>query len=177
MPRLLLLRHAKSSWAEPGMADIDRPLAPRGQRTAALMGKAMAERGFLPDLILCSPTRRTRETLAALKPHLGKKTPVAIADDLYETRSKDYRDAIAASGKNADSLLVIGHNPTMQATAIALSGTGDKALIDALSRKFPTVALAVIDFADDVTWRSLPSGGGRLIAFLTPADLGADADD
>ncbi len=70
MSRLLLLRHAKSDWGEAGLQDFDRPLAPRGQRAAADMAKAISAAGMLPDRILCSPARRTRETLAALRPYL-----------------------------------------------------------------------------------------------------------
>ena len=176
MLRLLLLRHAKSSWAEPGMADRDRPLASRGRKAGALMGRAMAERGLVPDLILCSPTRRTRETLDALKPNLGKKTAVTIVDELYEPGAADYRAVIAANGDDAKTLLVIAHNPTIQATAIGLAGAGDKSLIAALAGKFPTAALAVLDFANETTWSSLSAGAGRLTAFLTPADLGGDDD-
>ena len=71
MKRLVLLRHFKSSWPEPGIPDCDRPLAPRGQRDAIAMAEAMVTHDLVPERILCSPARRTRETLAALEPGLG----------------------------------------------------------------------------------------------------------
>src|SRR5882672_1530951 len=98
MYRLLLLRHAKSSWGDRQLADIDRPLSSRGESAAALMAEAIVDRGLLPDRVLCSPALRTRETLAALKPRLPKTTSVEISPALYEPPSGDYRDAIANEG-------------------------------------------------------------------------------
>jgi phosphohistidine phosphatase len=175
MPRLLLLRHAKSSWAEPGMPDRERPLAPRGRRAAERMAARIADPDLLPDRILCSPARRTRETLAALLPLLGE-IDVALANDLYEPEG-DYRSVIAAHRNGADRLLVIGHNPSIQTTALAL--VGKRASPD-LTAKFPTAALAVIDF-DAKGWTSLKAGSGHLAAFIRPRDLdggdGAPDDD
>ncbi len=89
MRRLLLLRHAKSAWDDPGMADRDRPLAPRGLRDAALMAAEIQRRGLHADRILCSPARRTRETLAALIPDIGDEARIAITAGLYEPPSGD----------------------------------------------------------------------------------------
>jgi phosphohistidine phosphatase len=175
MPRLLLLRHAKSSWAEPGMADRDRPLAPRGRRAAERMASRIAEPDLLPDRILCSPARRTRETLAALLPRLAGGIDIAIADDLYDSEEAEYREIICAHRGAADRLLVIGHNPDIQATAVALVGSADKRIAAELAAKFPTAALAVIDF-DAETWAGLRAGSGRLVAFIRPRDLDGGDD-
>ena len=122
MPRLLLLRHAKSSWDDHRLADINRPLAPRGHRAAQLIAEAIEERGFRPDRILCSPALRTRETLAALVAHLGEEDiEIEITHALYEPHSGDYRGVIAEQGDAAGTLLVIGHNPAIQATAVQLA--------------------------------------------------------
>ncbi len=173
MPRLLLLRHAKSSWAEQGKPDRERPLAPRGREAAERMAQEMDARGLLPDRILCSPARRTGETLAALLPHLPKSVELQIVDDLYEAPD-DYRTTIALHGEAASCLLVVGHNPAIHATAINLVGSADrKGAADILS-KYPTGALAVIDFVD--RWADLRPGGGRLAAFIRPRDLTDDPD-
>src|SRR5258707_7578642 len=149
MPRLLLLRHAKSSWDDPRLADINRPLAPRGHRAAQLIAQAIQERGFRPDRILCSPALRTRETLAALVSHLGDEDiDIEITQGLYEPHSGDYAEVISNHGDAADTLLVIGHNPAIQATAVRLSGRGDSAIATEIAAKFPTAALAVIDFEE-----------------------------
>ncbi len=176
MRHLLLLRHAKSSWASDGIADRDRPLAPRGARDAANMAKAIADRGLLPDRILCSTARRTRETLAALHPYLAAETEAVLVEDIYSSPAHDYAGIIADSGDDASRLLVIGHNPRIHATAVALTGKGDKADRTRLAAKFPTGALAVIAFSDG-GWEDIRAGAGRLETLVTPRDLDGEADD
>jgi phosphohistidine phosphatase len=176
MPRLLLFRHAKSSWADDATADIDRPLSARGRRAAAAMAKAIAERDLIPDRVLCSPARRTRETLAALLPHLGSDGQVSIEPRLYETGASDYRAVIAESGGAAKRLMVIGHNPAIQAAALELIGEGDDKLLAELAAKFPTGALAVIDLPA-AAWTGIAPRSGRLEAFLKPRDLIGGGDD
>ncbi len=169
MPRLLLLRHAKSSTEDPSLADIDRPLGPRGRRAASLVGEHMVRHRLLPDRILCSVARRTRETLAGLLPHLSGETDIAITGSLYEPRG-GYAEIIAAQGRQARTLLVIGHNPAMQDTATALIGSGNPILAAEVASKFPTAGLAVIDF-DIPAWRDMRTGTGRIVAFFRPRDL------
>jgi len=174
MPRLLLLRHAKSSWGDAGLADIDRPLSPRGRRNAATMAKAVDADGMVPDRILCSPARRTRETLAALLPYLNGEGRVATDPRLYETGAGEYCAVIARSGADAQTLMVIGHNPAIQQTALLLVGDGEPGLAAELSAKYPTGALAVIDFPQ-AGWSHIDPHSGYLAAFLKPRDL--DPDD
>ncbi len=181
MPRLLLLRHAKSSWGDPGLPDIERPLSPRGRRNAASMAKAIAADGMIPDRILCSPARRTRETLAALLPYLDDEGRVTIDPKLYDSTTGDYLAAIARSGGEARTLMVIGHNPTIHSTARLLAGGGEPGLAAELAAKYPTGALAVIDIGH-VGWNHLDPGSGHLAAFIRPRDLdpaddGDDGDD
>ena len=174
MPQLLLLRHAKSSWDGSGTADIDRPLSARGRRAAAAMAETIATRALIPDRILCSPAQRTRETLAALMPHLPARTAIAIAPELYEPIAGDYRATIAAHGDGAGTLMVIGHNPAIPATALILISAGDARLSSDIARKYPTGALATIVFPTG-DWSRLSPHSGRIEAFLKPRDLdGAD---
>lgn len=172
MPELMLLRHGKSSWDEPGLADRDRTLSPRGRRDAEAMATVIAA-DYPPDRILCSPTRRTQETLAALLSRLGERPDVVIAEELYG-QPGDYCDVIAAEGGEAEHLLVIGHNPAIQATALALVGSGDKALRAQLAEKFPTGALVVIRFKGK--WSAIGPSAGKLVAFHKPRDLGGPDD-
>jgi phosphohistidine phosphatase len=182
MPRLLLLRHAKSSWDDPRLADIERPLAPRGHRAAQLIAEAIEAQSFRPDRILCSPARRTRETLAALLSHLGDDDiEIEITHGLYEPHSGDYLEVIADHGDDARTLLIIGHNPAIHATAILLADGGDRTLVAEMTAKFPTAALAVLDF-DTADWSEAKAHSGTLLAFLTPKRLAKgtnehDADD
>ena len=175
MLRLLLLRHAKSSWADPGLADRERPLAPRGRDAANRMASVLTEPDFLPDLVLCSPARRTRETLQPLLPGLPDPSCVSVVDALYGAESGDYRQIIADHGGSADRLLVIGHNPEIHATALRLVNAAEddkKALL--LAAKFPTGALAVIDF-DLRDWSQIGPKTGHLAAFIRPRDLEEEA--
>src|SRR5690349_10069737 len=125
MPRLLLLRHAKSAAGDPGSPDIERPLTIRGRRAASLVGEHLVRHQMVPDRILCSSSKRTRETLCGLLPHLGNDCEIRITASLYEPASANYADAIAKLGANAQTLLVIGHNPIMQETAAFLIGSGN----------------------------------------------------
>jgi phosphohistidine phosphatase len=177
MPRLLLLRHAKSSWSEPGKPDRERPLAPRGRQAAERMAQEMSVRGLLPDRVLCSPARRTGETLAAVLPHLPESVDLQLIEDLYEAAG-DYRSTIALHGGDADCLLVVGHNPAIHATAVELIRAADRRSDTEIDSKYPTGALAVIDFK--VGWADIRPGGGQLSAFIRPRDLSDDpgaADD
>jgi phosphohistidine phosphatase len=171
MRTLLLLRHAKSSWQNAGLADLDRPLAPRGRRTAPLMARQMVEKGWVPDLVLCSQALRVRETWQLMAPLLGAKIPCKILRTLYPGAPSRLLMSIHRAADEARTLLLIGHNPGLAALATDLCGSGpDKALAQ-LRAKFPTGALAVIGF-DIERWSDLASGGGRLEAFVRPKDLG-----
>jgi phosphohistidine phosphatase len=174
MRHLLLMRHAKAEPGGPGAADRDRPLALRGRRNAALIGQAIASQGMMPDLVLCSPAIRTRQTLDAILPYFAVAPRTMFDDTLYGTGETDYLRSIAESGGSARRLLVIGHNPTIHATAIALTGSGDGAVRARLAGKFPTAALAIIAFSGGV-WSKALTGAGELLSLLVPRDLGADA--
>jgi phosphohistidine phosphatase len=143
-------------------------LAPRGHRAAQLIAEAIEERGLRPERILCSPALRTRETLAALVAQLGEEDiEIEITHALYEPHSGDYCEVIAAHGDAAGTLLVIGHNPAIQATAVLLSNGEDPAIAAELAAKFPTGALAVLEF-ELSAWSKLKARSGDVIAFLTP---------
>ena len=170
MPRLMLLRHAKSSWDAPEMRDFDRPLNARGRHAAPLMGRHMAAHALLPDRILCSSARRTRETLAGLLPHFDKDFDIRLTRALYESSRAHYLDVIRGHGDAARHLLVVGHNPAMQEVAIDLVGAGNPQLIQAIAADYPTAALAVIDFPEK-SWSDIRPAGGRIVAFFRPREL------
>ncbi len=171
MPRLLLLRHAKSAAGDPGMKDADRPLAARGRRSAPLVGQHLAEHSLIPNSILCSTARRTRETLAGLLGHLEGDILIRLTGALYEPHSGHYLDVITRFGETARTLLLIGHNPAIQETAHRIIGSGNDALRREAAGNFPTAALAVIDIDELHNWKDLKPGGGRIVAFFRPRDL------
>jgi phosphohistidine phosphatase len=167
MHRLLLLRHAKSSWDDPSLADRDRPLAPRGHRAAARMANHLRSDVPRPDLVLCSPALRTRETLDRMSNAFGD-AEVVVDDELYGAGEGELLERLRAVDDRFETVAVIGHNPGIHDLAIALAGSG--AELDRMEAKFPTGALAVLAF--DRLWRDVSPGGGLLEAFVTPKDLG-----
>ncbi|MGB4866545.1 MAG: histidine phosphatase family protein [Hyphomicrobium sp.] len=171
MIQLALLRHAKSSWDEPGIDDFDRPLNTRGRAAAPVMGQILASLKFQPDVVLCSPSVRTRETLACVKPHFEKKgaAQIKLIDQLYLASPADLMEHISSVASDAKRVLVIGHNPGLQMLASKLAASGDPAQLIRLNEKFPTAALALLSFPSD-TFANMDIQSGHLEAFITPKD-------
>ncbi len=172
MLTLALLRHAKSSWSNPTLHDRDRPLATRGVADAPLMGKAMAERGIDPELVLCSSARRTRDTLDLVLPELRVEPKIVYEDALYHASTKEMLDMLHGVQPGANRVMLVGHNPEIHAFALDLVGAGPKHFRDRLSAKYPTAGLAVINFANGL-WNSVAVNSGTLNLFLTPKDVRA----
>ena len=170
MRHLYLLRHAKSSWNEPALKDFDRPLAPRGWNTAPLMGDYMEKQGYKPDCILCSPAMRTRETLEMIQRHLNGSPEVFFNDSLYHASASGIIDLIRTLDGRYGKLLVIGHNPGIQELALLLTGRGPRHIWQAMWAKYPTAALAVLNF-DLASWSDLKPRQGELEVFQTPKKL------
>ncbi|HZP09905.1 histidine phosphatase family protein [Methyloceanibacter sp.] len=170
MLTLVLLRHAKSSWNNPTLPDQDRPLATRGANDAPLMGRAMAERGIDPDLVLCSSARRTRDTLALVLPELKVEPEVVYRDELYHPSPMEMLGLLHEVPASASRLLMVGHNPELQAFALNLVGSGPKHYRDRMREKYPTAGLAVINFPSG-SWKGVDLGSGTLNLFLSPKEL------
>jgi phosphohistidine phosphatase len=173
MPRLLLLRHADSPWAESNTIDRERPLSPIGVQEAEQMARQIARAEFLPDHVLCSPARRACETLAALEPYLASDCRIVFSEALYESEHDDYCAIIESYGDSPTCLLIVGHNPTIQATALGLIGSLDTTPAQNIADKFPPGALAVIDIPSR-DWLDLKPGCGRLVTFIRPRDIERD---
>jgi phosphohistidine phosphatase len=171
MLTLSLLRHAKSSWADPARQDFDRPLNQRGRDAAPRMGAFMRRHDIAPQLVLCSPAVRARQTLELVLPHLPHPPAVLYEDALYlaaaPTLIKRVRGLDAAGAAHA---MVVGHDPGLQRAAVRLAGSGEPELLAALAAKLPTAGLAVIVF-DAGTWADVRAGAGRLALFMTPKRL------
>jgi len=170
MLTLSVLRHAKSSWNNPSLPDRDRPLATRGLTDAPLMGKAMAERGIDPDLVLCSSARRACDTLDLVLPELRVEPKVVYEDALYHASPETMLELLHAIEPGANRVMLVGHNPEIQAFALDLVGSGPKRYRDLLMTKYPTAGLAVINFAAGL-WKSVTVNSGSLNLFLSPRDL------
>lgn len=158
MKTLILMRHAKSDSTNPGQSDKERGLHPRGRRTAALMGAWLTDEGYLPEAALVSGAVRTRETWD----RLGLKAEATFDDSLYLAEA----DAILHAIQNApacNSLLVLGHNPGMEA-AMGMMTMGENRV------SAPTCATAVLT-VPATDWRDVRFDSASLIAYETPKSL------
>jgi len=167
MKTLYLLRHAKSSWDDPSVPDLDRPLNDRGRRAAAVMADQINNRGIRPEVVLCSTARRAVETLESLGDMFSESADIHIERGLYLAGLEDLTERVNELSAHVGSAILIGHNPGMHEFGIALAGAG--ARLDALRGKMPTGALAVLEF-DQEGW-DLKPGTGRLQDLVLPRDF------
>lgn len=159
---LVLLRHAKSDYPD-GVLDHERPLAPRGVREAALAGDWIRANVGSVDAVLCSTATRTRETLA----RTGIEADTRFEDALYDSRPSTVVNLVNGIGDDVETLLVIGHEPTMSGLASALADAeSDPDTLDEISSKYPTSAIAV--FTTEMPWPRLGLGGANLVDFHVP---------
>jgi phosphohistidine phosphatase len=160
---LVLLRHAKSAYPE-GVADHERPLAPRGIREAGLAGDWLRTNFSRIDVVLCSTATRARQTLELT----GVRAAVRYVERLYGATPVVVIDEINGVDEDVTTLLVVGHEPTMSEVAIGLAGPDgtDSAALQRLSTKFPTSAIAVLEVGGQ--WKDLRLGGAALVDFHVP---------
>jgi phosphohistidine phosphatase len=171
--RLILFRHAKASGRIG--ADLDRPLEPRGRADAVVAGRWLLAHGLSPDLVLVSPAARTRETWACVAEDFPKAR-VEIVDDLYNATPEEVEASIGPWAAEADTLMIVAHNPGLQELAVELVTTsgGSAPAIEGVAAGFPTSAVAVFDLTD---------GQARLTQLFNPRrplaspDAGAWGDE
>ncbi|HYZ57027.1 MAG TPA: histidine phosphatase family protein [Streptosporangiaceae bacterium] len=168
--RLVLLRHAKSAW--PDVADAERPLANRGRRDAPVVGRWLRRSGYVPDAVLCSPARRTRETWALVAAELGAEPPVSYEQRIYQATALGLLHLLREAGGEYRTVLLIGHNPGLAELAVGIAQVTDGPELGPLERaraKFPTAAVAVLEFSGD--WAGLTPGEARMVDFAVPCDM------
>jgi phosphohistidine phosphatase len=160
MKRLLLCRHAKSSWKDMTLADIDRPLNKRGKRDAPEMGRRLAEHGIRPDMIISSPARRARKTAAKLAKALGiGKNTISIRDEIYGAATDQFLDIIHSIEDNVSSVIMVGHNPEMTELANILGNLDVDNVV--------TCGVVAYDFKVS-SWKQVGKGRGRLVFYDFP---------
>ncbi|HDP89382.1 MAG TPA: histidine phosphatase family protein [Thioalkalivibrio sp.] len=165
MKTLILVRHGKSSWDQPALADFDRPLLPRGQKDARLIGEFLAGHHLVPDVIRVSPALRARETARILADALGY--PTAGIDEepaIYEAAVSDLLGVLRAT-RNGDTLLMVGHNPGFSVLLNSLT--------DETHEDLPTCGTAVVEF-NVKEWSDILPGSGRLRWLQRPKQLRGD---
>ncbi len=167
MKRLFILRHAKSSWAQPGLGDIDRPLNKRGKRQVAALQDWFAQLPAKPQVVLCSPSERTQMTWQGIKPSFDNAV-MEIAEPLYHGSLDTYLDALSA--REEDSIMIIGHNPTCDELARYLTAPSSPANDSLMSAHFGTANLATLDL-EIGDWNAISESSGQLMVMLRPRDL------
>ena len=168
--RLMLLRHAKSDW--PDVPDHDRPLAKRGRKDAPVVGRWLRDHGYLPDTVVCSTARRTRQTWELMAPALDGSPEVQFEPRAYAASAQTLLYLARELPGRCRAALLIGHNPGIEdlANSLAAPPPGEGAAWSP-GLRFPTAAVAVFEFAGD--WPDLAPGQARLLDSTTPADLRA----
>jgi phosphohistidine phosphatase len=175
MLRLMLLRHAKSDWSRPGLPDRERPLNARGREAAPMIATHIATYDLVPQRAIVSSAVRTRETWKLMTPSFRRRPETIFERRIYEASPHTILSVIKETPVSIKSLMVVGHNPGLHTLAMALIGSGDGALRTELNAKFPTGALAVIDFIAE-SWSALRAGTGALAHFVKPRSLSGEED-
>jgi len=171
MKTVTLFRHAKSGDKDnPNIDDFDRPLNDRGLKAAPKMGAALRDRGVCPDLILCSPSVRTRQTLKLAAAAAWDNPPEErFEKKIYEASERTLLKLLRESPGDVDHVMLVGHNPGLQDLAVTLAQPGS-AERHALKEKLPTAAIVSFNFDADA-WSDLEPGTGRVRLFITPNTL------
>lgn len=165
--RLYILRHAKSVVATPGMKDFDRGLGERGADQLRQLVPVMRERNYLPNQVYSSPALRTRLTMHGVILAYQNPPKIDYVDKLYSGDTLSYVDCVRRHGL-AEDMMIIGHNPMCAELATQLIADGKADALQVISRKFPTGALAVVDF-DISEWNEIGMKSGYLADFFLPA--------
>ena len=168
--RLLLLRHAKSSWSQPMLPDIDRPLNGRGRLAAAAVGAFLSESGLVPDHAVVSTSRRTRETWKRACREIPSPPPAVYTEALYHAGPAEMLQLIRRSPVDAQSVLLLGHNPGMGTLAQLLAGGGGFMSSGSRFLKFPTAGLAVFSVASP-DWESFRGEHATMVRFVDARSL------
>jgi phosphohistidine phosphatase len=172
MKRLFLLRHAKAQPADGSTEDFDRTLLLSGMQDAAAMASYLRKADHRLDLILCSASARTSQTAELVLQQVPSE--VEYRDNLYLAEAPKLLAAVRGAPVTATHLMLVGHNPGLEHVATLLAREPvrrkERARHEALEEKFPTCALAILDF-DIGRWRDVEKSAGKLVDFVRPKDL------
>jgi len=175
---LFLLRHAKSSWRDPDLDDFDRPLNKRGRQSARLLAEYFTLHRIRPSLVLCSSSRRTRQTCDLLAKVL-EGAAIHYETTLYEAGARELLERLNKVPETVKSLLVIGHNPGTERLASLLADESRPHNAEALARlreKYPTGGLTSLTL-EGVAWADLAAGKALVTGFVRPNDLDPSEED
>lgn len=162
------MRHAKSSWNNEALHDIDRPLNGRGRRAADAMAPIVA--AWQPQWIGCSTAVRTRQTLSPILEHLSSSADIKLTPALYESNEAAYLRLIRAQPSSVNRTLIIGHNPSLADLCETLIGHANPQALDRIADKLPTGTLIALE-CPIARWSDLGPGAATLVDVNRPADL------
>ena len=163
---LMLVRHAKSAWNDASLADHDRPLAPRGVKALPRLSDHLTRAAHPPELVLCSTSRRTVDTLVGIQAAFSKSPRIETERALYGASAEALLDRLRGVDTDIGCAMVIGHNPAVQDLATLLVGGGDPDMRARLAAKLPTGAAVTLSF--DGAWGDLGAGTARLDDLFMP---------
>jgi len=169
MKQVGILRHAKSSWDDPRVADFERPLKPRGIRAARRMGEELRRRDIAFDCALASPARRVVETIAHFEQGYGGPVDARFDPRLYEASALTLWQTMRSAPEQATRLLLVGHQPALQQFGAMLCSQ-DQPLYGPFTGDFPTAAFALIE-VDAASWAAIEPATGRILLYLKPREL------
>ena len=171
MKFLYLLRHAKSSWNDPGLNDHDRPLNKRGRHSAKMMATYHSRAEIKPDLVLCSTATRAKQTLDPIVKAINP-SKIILERKIFVGAQQELWKQLWNIPKGTKSVLLIGHNPALQNLALELAQTGKP--LPFKSEKFPTGAMASFRFRG--AWKALEPHTAELISFIAPKTIAGISD-
>lgn len=163
MKNILILRHAKSDWSS-GLSDIERPLNSRGQKDAPFMGTIIKKLSVQPDIILSSPAKRARQTAEAVAKNFDFKHEITFIEEFYHGNHNSIINNLQKLPSNTNTVLVVGHNPTLEELVSSLTSDGS------LNLRMPTATLVLVNMYIE-NWQSLAVGNGTIEWVLQPKVL------
>lgn len=174
MKRLFLLRHAQAMPTEIGGRDKDRKLSPQGTADAQALGQIMKKKNHVPDFVLCSAARRTKETLAGLAAAFEQDIKTAYLNEFYDGGREEILGFIRRNDEEAHSVLIVAHNPSIYETAVLLAGDGPDSLMQRLTEGFRPGTMTAFDCPCE-RWTDFKPGENTLTDLLDPLDYNAPA--
>jgi phosphohistidine phosphatase len=170
MKRLTVLRHAKSSWDDSGLDDLNRPLNERGWKSARRMGRELKHRGVHFDFVLASTAARVRETIVAIQEKYDFGAPIRFEPSIYLATEETLLSLIQALPDTIGTVLIIGHNPGLERLTVELTHDDEHGLRQRVAGKFPTAAFAAIELPAE-KWADVTPGSGEVAELIVPKDL------
>lgn len=166
--QLLIVRHAKSAWDTNSASDFERPLAARGLKDAPRMGAWLKEQGTIPDLVICSPAERAKQTAHIICKFLDyKKKKIQWEPKVYGAGLEELEEVLADAPKEAQRVMLVGHNPGLEFLAIHLGGAPNP---DVMYEGYIKTATAVLlDMPED--WSKLTQGCAKRVFVMHPVEL------